>query len=119
MKEYHILRGILDAAFNQCAYGKGAERHANGKDWTEQPIFTIAGQVGDGFNAGQAIKKIQEAHQMVQRGERSKAQHEILGAIIYCASLYHLWEPVLVPETAVPFSPPPPPPGPPSWGPPL
>jgi hypothetical protein len=112
MDQYKKLRTILDAAFNQAAYGKGAERHGNGKDWTEQPIFTIAGQVGDGFNAGQAIKKIQEAHQMAQRGELSKAQHEILGAIVYCASLHELWSAGLpMPPQGYAVAPPPPPPG--------
>ena len=89
---YTALRNVLDAAYNQAAHGKGAERHADGKPWTEQPIFTVAGQVGDGFNAGQAIKKIQEAQQMAARGEHTKAMHEVLGAIVYAASLHVLWE---------------------------
>lgn len=89
---YKVLRAVLDAAYEQSAHGKGAERHASGgKPWTEQPIFTIAGQVGDGFNAGQAIKKIQEAQQMAARGEHSKAMHEVLGVIVYAASLHVLW----------------------------
>lgn len=88
---YESLRKVLDAAFDQCANGKGKERHGNGLAWTEQPIFTIARQVGDGFNAGQAIKKIQEAQQMAARGEHERARHEILGAIVYCASLHVLW----------------------------
>lgn len=89
---YTALRNVLDAAYNQAAHGKGAERHADGNPWTKQPIFTIAGQVGDGFNAGQAIKKIQEAQQMAARGEHTKAMHEVLGAIVYAASLHVLWE---------------------------
>lgn len=89
--DYTTLRNVLNAAHDQSAQGKGAERHGNGKAWTEQPIFTIAGQVGDGFNAGQAIKKIQEAQQMAARGEYEKAQHEVLGAIVYAASLHVLW----------------------------
>lgn len=89
---YTALRNVLDAAYNQAAHGKGAERHADGKPWTEQPIFTVAGQVGDGFNAGQAIKKIQEAQQMAARGEHTKAMHEVLGAIVYAVSLHVLWE---------------------------
>lgn len=89
---YKALRAVLDAAYEQSAHGKGLERHGSGgKPWTEQPIFTIAGQVGDGFNAGQAIKKIQEAQQMAARGEHSKAMHEVLGAIVYAASLHVLW----------------------------
>lgn len=92
MDNYAKLRAVLDAAFDQCAKGKGAERHANGEPWTDQPIFTIARQVGDGFNAGQAIKKIGEAQQMAARGEYDRAGNEILGAIVYCASLHVLWE---------------------------
>lgn len=88
---YHDLAAVLEAAYNQAAYGKGAERHATDNLWTEQPIFTVAQQVGDGFNAGQVIKKTQEAQQMAARGEYSKAQHEILGAIVYAASLHVLW----------------------------
>lgn len=89
--DYAALRAVLNTAYDQAARGKGVERHGNGKAWTEQPIFTIAGQVGDGFNAGQAIKKIQEAQQMAARGEYAKAQHEVLGAIVYAASLHVLW----------------------------
>ena len=97
---YTSLRNVLDAAFAQAATGKGAERHANGEDWTKQPIFTIAQQVGDGFNAGQVIKKVQEAQQMAARGEFQRAQHEVLGAIVYAASLHVLWKPKAVPSVA-------------------
>lgn len=88
---YTDLAAVLEAAYNQAAYGKGAERHADNNPWTKQPIFTIARQVGDGFNAGQVIKKVQEAQQMAARGEYGKAQHEVLGAIVYAASLHVLW----------------------------
>ena len=89
---YVALQNVLNAAFAQAATGKGAERHANGEKWTKQPIFTIAQQVGDGFNAGQVIKKVQEAQQMAARGEFQRAQHEVLGAIVYAASLHVLWQ---------------------------
>ena len=88
---YSTLLDVLSDAYGQAAIGKGKERHANGNPWTEQPIFTIAQQVGDGFNAGQTIKKVQEAQQMAARGEYEKAQHEILGAIVYAASLHVIW----------------------------
>lgn len=88
---YYALLGVLVDAYNQAAIGKGAERHANDDLWTEQPIFKIAQQVGDGFNAGQTIKKVQEAQQMAARGEYAKARHEILGAIVYAASLHVIW----------------------------
>ena len=101
---YAALRNVLDAAHAQAATGKGAERHANGEDWTKQPIFTIAQQVGDGFNAGQVIKKVQEAQQMAARGEFQRAQHEVLGAIVYAASLHVLWQ--YPSQPAVPCAPP-------------
>ena len=88
---YWDLSVVLEAAYNQAAYGKGAERHGNNNPWTEQPIFQIAKQVGDGFNTGQVIKKVQEAQQMAARGETDKAQHEVLGVIVYAASLYVIW----------------------------
>lgn len=88
---YITLANVLQAAYDQAATGKGAERHANGLPWTEQPIFTIADQVGEGFNAGQTIKKVQEAHQMAERDEYDRAMHEVLGAIVYAASLYVIW----------------------------
>jgi len=88
---YHDLAAVLEAAYNQAAHGKGKERHADANPLTEQPIFKIAEQVGDGFNAGQVIKKTQEARQMAARGEYAKAQHEILGAIVYAASLHVMW----------------------------
>lgn len=88
---YQDLAAVLEAAYNQAAYGKGAERHANSDAWNTQPIFKIAEQVGDGFNAGQVIKKVQEARQMAARGEYAKAQYEVLGAIVYAASLHVIW----------------------------
>lgn len=89
---YTELNRVLALAYDQAAFGKGAERHANNDSWTAQPIFQIATQVGDGFNAGQVIKKVQEAQQMAARGEHERARHEILGAIVYAASLYVIWE---------------------------
>ena len=91
LAQYAELDDVLSAAYDQAAYGKGAERHANDDPWTEQPIFKIASQAGDGFNVGQVIKKVQEAQQMAARGENDKARHEVLGAIVYAASLYVIW----------------------------
>lgn len=82
--DYKPLHNALMLAYEQAAGGKGHERHANGRDFIEQPIFTIAGMVGSGFLSGQAIKKIQEA----QRMDTDAAQREILGAIVYLAALH-------------------------------
>jgi len=79
---YVKLRLILNEAYEQAATGKGAERHANGKSWDEQPIAEIGRMVGIGFNTGQAIKKLQESSRM----EPDAAVRELLGAIVYAAS---------------------------------
>ena len=84
---YAALRAILDEAFEQSASGKGAERHANGQPWDEQPINTIAATVGVGFPAGQAIKKLSEAVGMLRRGQSDAARREVLGAIVYAAAM--------------------------------
>lgn len=83
---YEDLRGILDEAYAQSAEGKGRERHANGRSWDQQPILQITRAVGLGFPAGQAIKKIEEAVGMVNRGQSDAAAREILGAIVYAAA---------------------------------
>lgn len=82
---------VLMDAFDQAASGKGQERHGGNKPFTEQPIFLIEQLVGPGFNAGQAIKKTQEALRMAAQGEPGKARHELLGAIVYLASIAHLF----------------------------
>lgn len=87
---YAILAEILEAAYEQAASGKGRERHANGKPWNRQPIAEIGRMVGPGFNAGQAIKKLQEAIGMIGRGQVEAAEREILGAIVYSASVVML-----------------------------
>lgn len=87
---YAILRSILDDAFAQAAHGKGKERHANGRDWDRQPIAEIGRMVGPGFNAGQAMKKLQESIGMMQRGDLAAAERELLGAIVYAASVIML-----------------------------
>lgn len=85
---YSALREAFDSAFEQAAFGKGAERHANALPFTEQPIFTIAKLVGPGFNAGQVIKKTQEALAMMDRGQSKAAQREFAGVMVYAASLW-------------------------------
>lgn len=87
---YESLRAILDEAYAQAASGKGKERHANEKPFDDQPIHLIGGMVGVGFNAGQVMKKTQEAVGMHNRGESDRAVHEMLGAIVYAASAINL-----------------------------
>ena len=90
--DYATLRKILDAAYDQAANGKGKERHANDLPWDKQPIIEIGKLHGAGFNAGQATKKLQEAQGMVARGQHDAAYREVLGAIVYAASVCLLIE---------------------------
>lgn len=85
---YADLREALDAAYDQSANGKGKERHANDRAFTDQPILRITELVGHGFPLGQAIKKAQEAGGMVKRGEVEAARAELLGAIVYLAAAW-------------------------------
>ena len=78
---YYSLADVLARAFYQAAEGKGKERHANAKPFTEQPMQTIAGQVGIGFLLGQAFKKAQESQGL----PHERAIAEMLGAINYLA----------------------------------
>lgn len=89
-EHYRKLRDILDAAYHQAASGKGKERHATDNAWQDQPIGQIGRMVGPGFNSGQAIKKLTEAMGMLKRGERDAAIREVLGAIVYSASVIML-----------------------------
>lgn len=82
---YETLSDVLLRAFDQAAKGKGAERHADNKPFDDQPMQHIARRRGVGFILGQADKKSEEAQGMLSRGEREKAVHELLGAIVYLA----------------------------------
>ncbi len=89
-EKYETLSAILYFAYLQSAEGKGKVRHANDDYWEDQPICQIGRLVGPGFNAGQAIKKLTEALGMAQRGELDAARNEVLGAIVYAASVVEL-----------------------------
>ena len=86
---YSALWTQLMAAYYQSAEGKGKERHADGKYWVEQPIFTVARRHGVGFLTGQAEKKLGEAAAMIRRSEDDRAYQELLGAIVYAAAAAH------------------------------
>jgi hypothetical protein len=87
---YQPLMDVLKAAYAQAASGKGMERHANGKSFTEQPIMEIGRMVGMGYQTGQAMKKAQEAGGMIGRKQFGAARAELLGAINYLAAAYIL-----------------------------
>lgn len=85
--DYSKLRAVLEDAYMQAAYGKGKERHANGKPFTEQPLFEISRMVGLGGATYQIMKKAQEAQGMADRGQLLDARHELGGVIVYAAAM--------------------------------
>jgi len=89
---YAKLTGVLNAALNQASEGKGAERHANGKAFDDQPICATSRLLEEapGKIAGpafQAVKKIIEAGGMSSKGKKDAAIHELYGAINYVAAM--------------------------------
>ncbi len=82
---YERLALVLQQAFDQAAKGKGRERHANDKPFDRQPMQTVSRLLQtDGGMAFQAIKKIQEARNLVSHEARVR---ELLGAIVYVAGM--------------------------------
>ena len=78
---YGRLEEVLAKAAEQASAGKGAERHADGQSFEEQPIMWIEREFKS-FQLGQAVKKIHES----QRLEPDAAARELLGAINYLAA---------------------------------
>lgn len=89
---YDELARVLTAAYHQSAVGKGADRHAKQRPLDDQPITTIPAMLGEreglGGLAYQVIKKTQESVSMAERGNKSAAKAELLGAIVYAAAAY-------------------------------
>jgi len=82
---YEQLAEILEAAYDQAAKGKGAERHATNLPFHEQPMQTGSDLLGtDAGLAFQAIKKIREGRSFV---ELDRVERELLGAINYIAGM--------------------------------
>ena len=79
---YESLAAVLQRALDQAQCGKGAERHATGVPFDQQPMQSISKLVGsaDGL-IYQAIKKAQES----QRLPEGRDIAELLGAINYLA----------------------------------
>lgn len=79
---YAALRGVFDRAYDQATAGKGAERHATGQAFTNQPMQTISDLVGGNHGClFQAIKKCQESTRL----PKDRAVNKLLGAINYLA----------------------------------
>lgn len=99
---YESLADVLKRAYDQAAIGKGAQRHATGLPFHEQPMQTISQLVGS--NDGllyQAMKKIQES----QRMDRDAAVRELLGAIVYVAGAIIYEEALPKPEFVMTMGP--------------
>lgn len=84
---YNELFFELTNALQQSMRGKGNERHANAKPFTEQPIMALARMFGPGGPGQQVGKKSQEAFGMYQRGEHDRAIAELHGAMVYAAAM--------------------------------
>lgn len=87
---YFELARVLGLALQQASKGKGAERHAQGQRFENQPMLEISRML-NGSPIGcmyQAMKKTQEASRM----DVDAAQRELLGAINYLAGAYLLLE---------------------------
>ena len=88
--DYAPLWDQLNAAAAQATFGKGVERHGNGKPWLDQPMFIVTRAAGIGFPVGQALKKTIEAMGMISRSDHAAARRELLGAIVYLAAACHV-----------------------------
>ena len=83
---YASLRSVLSDAIHQAAFGKGKERHANDDPFERQSICEITRKHGLAFATGQAAKKLEESHRLLQLRGAEAAINEILGAINYAAA---------------------------------
>lgn len=84
---YASLAGILQAAHDHAARGKGHIRHGDDSTpFLEQPTMQIARMVGIGYPVGQLMKKAQESTGMVKRQEYDAAVWELFGVINYAAA---------------------------------
>ncbi|WP_454618386.1 hypothetical protein [Bradyrhizobium cenepequi] len=93
---YATLAGVLQAAHDHAARGKGHDRHGDDDTpFLEQPTMQIARMVGAGYPIGQIMKKSDEAKGMIDRGQYDAAIFELLGIINYAAAAI-----LLIRETA-------------------
>ena len=83
---YAALFSVLKDALHQAAAGKGKERHANDDPFERQSICEITRKHGLAFATGQAAKKLEESHRLLQLRGVEAATNEILGAINYAAA---------------------------------
>lgn len=100
IKGYETLASVLQAAYDQAAVGKGAERHATGLPFDQQPMQTGSDLLGtDAGLAFQAIKKIREGSAFA---EYERFERELLGAIVYIAGMI-IWRKRQQPAHCCPY----------------
>jgi hypothetical protein len=85
---FRKLKCVLELAYDQCANGKGKERHnpEGTIPFEDQPIMETTRAHGLGHSTGQAEKKLREAHNLIGLRGYDAAINEILGAIVYSAA---------------------------------
>lgn len=86
---YIKLKDTLHEAYLQASEGKGAERHANGLPFEQQPMLTLARMIPPSPISGlvfQACKKAIEASGMAARGEFAAAKRDLHGSAVYDAA---------------------------------
>lgn len=88
MESYYTLANVFNAAFEQAAFGKGHERHAEEDiEFHKQPIMEICEKLGGPqFALGQAMKKIEESGRINELKDTDACIDELLGAINYIAA---------------------------------
>lgn len=79
--QYQQLHEVLTSAYNQAAFGKGKERHADDEPFERQGICRRA-QMFPGSALAQAHKKIEESTRL----DGEAKVRELLGAINYIAA---------------------------------
>ena len=84
--KYIFLRTILDAAYDQAAYGKGKNRHNPDDERFEQQAICEMDRRLPGGARYQAVKKIYESRVLEAQGKNHEAIAELLGAINYIAA---------------------------------
>jgi len=80
---YEALAEMMQNALDQVQFGKGKERHANERTFRNQTLMNNIRAVGTGYSCGQAMKKAEELHSMVQREDYNSAIEECYGAAVY------------------------------------
>ena len=82
---YAPLREFLNAALERASAGKGAERHADGRPFTDQPILASSRLLGSpDWLLGQILKKGLESRGL----DPEAAMRECLDIAVYAAGMW-------------------------------